>query len=175
MTFIVHASMYNIVLNMVGQIESNTIICPACLALYAAVLEYDYISAKYSWNSSSTDYSYNKVSLIFEFNTSVQFHTRLKVWGWPSNSRGNQPSNKQTIFHIKNITTSCEEQGTMRYCEGFLQSKLLIVGRVGIKNTARRVAEKFVILQAGLTGTWPGVHSARQLMPQVRPLTTNSP
>lgn len=48
MTFIVHASMYNIVLNMVGQIESNTIICPACLALYAAVLEYDYISAKYS-------------------------------------------------------------------------------------------------------------------------------
>ena len=32
MTFSVHASMYNIVLNMVGQIESNTIICPACLA-----------------------------------------------------------------------------------------------------------------------------------------------
>ena len=74
MTFIVHASMYNIVLNMVGQIESNTIICPACLALYAAVLEYDYISAKYSWNSSSTDYSYNKVNSIFEL------QTKLKVW-----------------------------------------------------------------------------------------------
>ena len=74
MTFIVHASMYNIVLNMVGQIESNTIICPACQALYAAVLEYDYISAKYSWNSSSTDYSYNKVNSIFEL------QTKLKVW-----------------------------------------------------------------------------------------------